>query len=125
MGNVFTPKAIGQFTISLTTENGRRDESYLHISVDTKSPEFKLLGEVPSYSKNMQCQSNNPDAFIIIPEVSIIDKGTLKEYSVKVVDNNGQGSAFGNQGWQRRLCSPSAWTEHVGTIGPIRDSRRG
>ena len=88
MGNVFTPKAIGQFTISLTTENGEEMKATF-TCVDTKSPEFKLLGEVPSYSKKYD-KDNNPDAFIIIPEVSIIDKGTLKEYSVKVVDNNRQ-----------------------------------
>jgi hypothetical protein len=88
MGNVFTPKAIGQFTITLTAENG--DVMKEHVTcVDTVSPVFKLLGEIPSYSKKYD-KDDNSDAFITIPEVSIIDKGTLKEYSVKVVDNNGE-----------------------------------
>ncbi|HEY8424150.1 MAG TPA: hypothetical protein VIL23_05275 [Clostridia bacterium] len=88
IGNIFTPKAVGQYTINLIDENGASTKTTL-TCVDTVEPEFKVLGEVPTYVKKYDAQ-NNADAFIEIPEVSIIDKGTLKEYSVKVVDNNGQ-----------------------------------
>ncbi|HEY8444079.1 MAG TPA: hypothetical protein VIL24_04715 [Clostridia bacterium] len=88
-GNMFTPKAVGQYTITLYNENGDKDSSVTVTCVDTKTPEFKLLGEVPSYYKKYDAETN-PDAFVEIPEVSIIDKGDLKEYTVKVVDNNNQ-----------------------------------
>lgn len=83
MGNVFTPKAIGEYTISLTDKKGNSQTQTL-TCVDTSKPEFKVLGEVPSYSVKYTTENN---AFVVIPEVSIIDKGTLKEYTVKVTRN--------------------------------------
>ena len=80
MGNVFTPKAIGEYSIKQIDENGNSITQTL-TSVDTSKPVFKVLGEVPSYSEKYTAENN---AFVVIPEVSIIDKGTLKEYSVKV-----------------------------------------
>lgn len=86
MGNIFTPKAVGEYSITLTDTKGRSITQTL-TCVDTTKPEFKVLGEIPSYSVKYTAEN---DAFIEIPEVSIIDKGTLKEYKVKVTDKNGQ-----------------------------------
>lgn len=88
-GNVFTPKAVGQYTIILYRENGVKETSVTVTCIDSEKPEFKLLGEVPSYVAKYDAE-DNADAFVEIPEVSVVDKGALKEYSVKVVDNNGE-----------------------------------
>ena len=86
MGNVFTPKAVGEYSITLKDSKGK-SETWSFTSIDTSKPVFKVLGEVPSYSVKYTPEN---DAFVEIPEVSVIDKGTLKEYKVKVTDKNGQ-----------------------------------
>jgi hypothetical protein len=87
-GNVFTPKAIGQYTIILYDEDGDEATSATLTCVDTKRPEFKLLGEFPSYTAKYD-EDENPDAFVEIPEVSVTDNGVITKYNFKVVDNKG------------------------------------
>lgn len=94
-GNIFTPKAVGQYTITLAERAvglaiGDKSEAtseeakvkYTFNCVDTKTPVFSVLGEMPSYVVK--------DGNVVIPDVSVIDNNAVNNFSVKVTDKNGQ-----------------------------------